>query len=205
MQDGHPQKKPPSADKPARSGPKPPKKVSASWLHNAGLYYLQRFAASSGHFRTVMRRKINRSCAHHPEQDREECYSLLDELIAKFERAGLLDDKIYARGSVISLRRRGLSARAIGAKLQAKGLSSSQIEAAMAEHDSGEHDDSELLAALRAARRKRIGPFETAAKQEIEQQDQKALAALARAGFSYEICRRALDLPRDDAETLLRL
>lgn len=176
---------------------KTPKKITESYLHNSGLYYLQRFAASTAHFRKVMMRKIDKSCAHHKDQSREDCLRLLDELIAKFVDLGFLDDNAYCRGMVESLRRRGISRRAIHAKLAAKGLERDQIEQALQHYAKESEGDDELQAALRLARRRRIGPYRRT-NQTDEREYQKALAAMARAGFSYDICQKILSMEKKD-------
>ena len=53
---------------------KQPRKISPDYLRNSGLFYLQRYTASSHHFRVVMQRKINRSIAVHTSLDKEECF-----------------------------------------------------------------------------------------------------------------------------------
>jgi regulatory protein len=179
----------------ARQQKKPPKKITAAHLHNTGLHYLQRFPASTAHFRAVMMRRIDRSCRHHADQDRDGCARLLDELIGKFVAMGLLDDAGYTRGMVNSLRRRGHSGRAIHAKLSARGLPRADIDAALSAHadeHGGTGGDSDMRAALLLARRKRLGPFGRGAER-----TDRDMAALARAGFGYDIVSRvmAMDLP----------
>ena len=192
--------KPETAPRKPRREKKPPKKISADYLYNSGLYYLQRFPASSGHFRTVMMRKVDNSCRHHKEQERETCAKLVDDLIVKLVDMGLLNDTGYAAGMVNSLRRRGLSQRAIEAKLSAKGLKRDQIAAALNNHaDDRPKGEVELLAALRLARRKRIGPF--SANTERAERD---MAALARNGFSYDIVSKVMEMDAEAAEETLR-
>lgn len=176
---------------------KAPKKITKNYLHNAGLYYLQRFAASTSHFRKVMMVKVDKSCTHHPGQDRETCARMLEDVIARFIELGLLDDSAYCRGTVQSLRRRGLSRRAIHTKLAAKGVMPEQTEQALAQcdEDSENGEDAELAAALRLARRRKIGPYRTS-ESAGEKDYQKALASMARAGFSFDICRRILKMER---------
>jgi regulatory protein len=187
------------ARKPRREK-KPPKKITADYLHNSGLYYLQRFPASTGHFRTVMMRKVDKSCRHHTTQNREDCAALVDALVAKFVDMGLLNDEGYSRGMVTSLRRRGLSGRAIQAKLSAKGLKRDQIEQALAEHaDDRPSGEVDLIAALRLARRKKLGPFST----KDPATGEKDLATLARAGFGYDIASRVIRMDIESAEELL--
>ncbi len=185
-----------AASRPQTAGKKLPKKITETYLHNSGLYYLQRFAASSGHFREVMRRKIDRSCLYHLDQNKEECYALLDTLIEKFENSGLLDDKIYTRNTVSSLRNRGLSERAIVMKLQNRGISIEQIKEALStfctDHQIS-NVESEMTAALKLARKKRIGPY--AAGKEFDRN--KALAAFARAGFSFNVARQVLGMDEE--------
>ena len=200
-----------SEDKPNRANSKrprekgekkPPKKITKTYLHNSGLYYLERFAARKNHFRTVMGRKVRRSCNYHKDQDYEECLKLVDELADQFESSGLLDDTAYLRGMITSLRRRGLSRKAIIAKLLAKGLSSGQITAALQTHDEEEYPGGmnvELLAAIKQARKKRLGPFDILQKHEHE----KSLATMARAGFSYDIASKVLEMDLKEAEEMV--
>ncbi|WP_435641489.1 regulatory protein RecX [Micavibrio aeruginosavorus] len=185
----------------AKQGPRPPKKVTPEYLRNSGLYYLQRFATSTAHFRSVMARKIDRSCHAHVDQNRDECLQWLDAMIEDFIRQGLLNDRMYAEGAVNSLRRRGLSRRAIMNRLQVKGLDSETVGALLATHDTEQgaqdHDTGDLHAALKLARRKRIGPY-AAPDKDIDRD--KAIASIGRAGFSYDIARRVVEMTVEDLD-----
>lgn len=183
---------PKAAVKKARAkGPKIPKKISEKYLYNSALAYLQRFPSSTSHFKTVMGRKIERSCRHHTEQDRDACYALLDQITRQFCTLGYLNDALYLRGMINSLRRRGLSTAAITLKLTQKGLPGEEIRRELKAYDT-ENDVDDLSAARRLCQRKKIGPYATAPAPGPAQR-QKWLAALARAGFSYETASRALD------------
>lgn len=172
---------------------RPPKKISERYLYNAGLYYLQRFPASSNHFRTVMMRKITKSCRHHTEQNKEDCAQMLENVVEKFQELGLLNDGLYTQGMVNSLRRSGKSEQAIVAKLRTKGVPFDLIKSHLQEHAENRHDRSlsaELKAAMIFARKKKIGPFENPDKKDDEHtRYKKALGMMARAGFSYDTCR----------------
>lgn len=183
-----------------RKDKKPPKKITEKYLYNSGLAYLQRFPASTPHFRRIMSRKIERSCNYHKEQDREGSNALLDGAIATFTRMGLLNDDAYLQGMVNSLRRRGLSRQAILSKLQQKGLSSGEITRVLSSHEeeSGNALPADFAAALLLARRKRLGPF-----RKIEADRNKELAAIARAGFDFETAQKILALSLTEAEEFL--
>jgi regulatory protein len=63
------------------------------------------------------------------------------------------------------------------------------IDAALTEQTEGA-GDAELRAALRYARRRRLGPFRLEGRAERRDRD---LAALGRQGFDYETARRVID------------
>ncbi|MBU6235234.1 MAG: recombination regulator RecX [Alphaproteobacteria bacterium] len=158
---------------------KTPKKLSESYLRNSALYYLQRHPTSVSHFLEVMGRKMKRSARAHEGQDVDAFMAFVREkLVPEFERAGFLNDALYAKALTGSLQRKGLPKRAIAMKLAAKGVAADETQLA-------EQDDYE--AARLFAKRKRLGPFATRARE-----PQKDLAALARAGFSYDVCQRVL-------------
>ncbi len=182
---------------------KPPKKITSNYLHNAGLYYLQRFSSSSGNFREIMIRKIKRSCAHHTDQDFEHCLEALDETVQKFIDVGLINDETYTRGMVHSLRRQGKSKRAIEAKLRTKNVPQNLVKLKIEEYDEEHKDaDTELISALILARKRKIGPYK---KESFDENTdiKKHLSIMARAGFSYDTSSIVLKMGVDYAETIV--
>lgn len=177
--------------------PKNPKKITADYLHNSGLYYLQRYAASKNHFHDVMARKAKRSCMFHKDQDYNKCLELISELVDKFEKVGLLDDKSFAFGLATSYRRKGLSTRMAMQKMKMKGLHEDYIQSALLEVDKHNNTSSiqnpELRAALIFAQKKRLGIYYQGEEDRRPSFD-KSLARFARAGFSYDIARKILKM-----------
>ncbi len=177
--------------------PKQPRKITRQYLENAALYYLQRYASSSGNFRRVMQRKVKRSCLFH-KVEMEPFLPMIEDLILRYEKTGLLNDKVFAEAKVSSLRRQGRSKRAIQAKLQAKGLGTGEIDAALVSIDSSHEDGAaEMEAAKAFVKRKKLGRFRKTPITDIKDK-QKELAALGRAGFSFETARAALEYAGDD-------
>src|SRR5690606_18189362 len=139
-----------------------------------------RFASSAANLKRVLMRRVERSARAHGT-DRAEGAALVEALVARFERAGLVDDKVYAEGRAAALLRRGAAPRAIRAALRAKGVAGDVIDAALATLDGD--GDPEIRAAVALARRRRLGPYRPAeARRERRDRD---LAAMARAGFGY--------------------
>jgi regulatory protein len=168
---------------------KPPRKVTPAYLQRAALSYLERYASSADNLRRVLRRKVDKRCRLRGE-DPAEFAEMIDEVVTKSLRLGLIDDTRYAEARVATLRRRGGSARAIQAKLSAKGVDRSTIAAAL----EGEDGD-EVQAARAFARRRKLGPFRPGERAPYRDKD---LAAMARGGFSFDIARRVVDGGMDD-------
>ncbi len=198
---------------------RPPRKITKSYLQNSGVYYLERYPASIAHFQTVMRRKIDRSLQHHGVPEREACLNWLGEVTEKFVEYGYLNDQRYAEGMVNSLLQKGRAQMKIRARLKQAGLDEQTIAAAMSKLNASraEHIDindlpsnwpqnpsniNEYIAALKCAKKRRIGPYTALAR--TPKEPEKALAILARNGFSYDLAQTILRTDADEAERLLQ-
>ncbi|MBF9233289.1 regulatory protein RecX [Microvirga alba] len=170
---------------------KPPRQVTPAYLQRAALAYLERYASSADNLRRVLRRKVDKRCRLRGE-DPAAFHEMIDEVVATSLRVGLIDDTRYAQARVATLRRRGGSARAIQAKLSAKGVDRATIAAAL----DGEEGD-EDSAARAFARRRKLGPFRPGERAPYRDKD---LAALARAGFRFDVARRVVDEELEDAQ-----
>jgi len=165
-----------------------PLKATPEALERAALRYLERYDSASGHLRRLLRRKVALSARVHGT-DPEDGRAAVERVIARLVGLGLLDDARYARARVRSLLARGSAAAMIRARLRDKAVPTELIEAALAE-ETEENGSSELRAALRYARRRRLGPFRPEDRAERRNRD---LAALGRQGFDYETARRVID------------
>lgn len=118
---------------------------------------------------------------------------MVADLIARYRRAGLIDDAAFAQARAKTLHARGVARRAIAARLRAKGVGAAEIEAALAALADGETDAAEvdLAAARRTAQRRRLGPWRPAEQRAARRE--RDLAALARAGFPYPVAKAVID------------
>ncbi|WP_049792576.1 regulatory protein RecX [Polymorphum gilvum] len=172
------------------STPKTWKLPTEERLARSALAYLERYASSAENLRRVLARKVTRAARAH-DRDPAEFAALIDAVVARCLRAGLVDDTAFAETRVASQRRRGRSTRQIAAGLAAKGVDKSVIEAVLARDDTDDGD-----AARRLARRRRLGPWRTrGARADFRDRD---LAALCRAGFGFDVARRVIDGDAED-------
>ena len=172
--------------------PAPP--VAAAWLERAALHYLERYSASVEMLRRTLRRKVERR-ARARSEDPAAFAEMVEATVARAVAAGLVDDARFAAARLATLRRRGASTRGASAGLSAKGLSREAVATAMAaEREAAPEVDSatvEAAAAMAYARRRRLGPFRRADIRAAHRD--RDLAALARAGFSYDLARGTVD------------
>jgi regulatory protein len=167
---------------------KKPRKVSARYLENAALHYLKRYSATVSQLKTVLLRRVDRSLRFHGGE-RTEALGWVSTLVEKLVRNGLVNDQAYAETKAHSLRASGRSARVIAQKLRLKGVAPDIVAQKLAEATA---EVSEEDAARIWARKKRLGPFRRD-KQARQENRQKDLAALARAGFSFSTAKRIID------------
>ncbi len=175
-----------------------PRKVSPAYLERAALAHLSRYASTTANLRRLLMRRIARSVEAHGT-DPDEAATWLEEVLAKLARLGYLDDAAYALAKARYLLRHGKPVRTVRAGLAAKGVPPEIIDETLAAL-ADEGADLDLAAAVAFARRRRLGPFGAGEARNHGIGGDKALAAFARAGFSYAVARRVLEAP--DRESL---
>ncbi|WP_135081170.1 regulatory protein RecX [Terasakiella sp. SH-1] len=164
-----------------------PKPVTAQSLRNAALRYLDRFATSRENLRQVLMRRVQKSHYHH-NTSLEEASQWIEDLLDKLQDAKFVDDLRYAEGRAGALHRKGTSQRVIRMKLKEKGIREEDINQALdALREETDSPNLERDAAIALAKRRRLGPWRLPEKRKAMRD--KDLAALARAGFSYDLAQ----------------
>lgn len=162
-------------------------KVSEDALREAALRYLDRQDASVEQVRQVLRRRIVK---YADAAARPRAQELAEQILQRFVESRVLDDERYARAYTESLRRRGASRPKLLQKLKSRGLPDEVVQDAL-ERISGNEELSDESAAATYARKRRL---RERFNLEDPKERQKALAALARQGFSFDVARRVLGL-----------
>lgn len=168
----------------------------AASLRAAALHYLARFAASSHALRRVLRNKVYRAAQQNSDLDPGQIARLheeIDRIVADCLSRRYLDDAVFAAQQIRRARAGGKSIRFATAKLAQQGFASEQIAAAgaaVAAETATDAAEADLDAALRLARRRKLGPF--GGREADRARTRRDVAILARAGFSPSIIRRVL-------------
>jgi regulatory protein len=140
------------------------------------LRYVGRFATSRAQLRSYLERKVRERGW---DGDAPPAY---DALAARFCELGYVDDAAYALSKSQSLVSRGYGRRRLEQKLRLDGIADDDATAARALASS-----EAVEAALRFAKRRRIGPFGIGASDPRDRE--KALSAMVRAGHSFSLAR----------------
>ena len=143
--------------------------------------YLSKFDSSKKNLINVLKRKIFRLEISNFEKSK--LINLIDNIIINLEKNKFVDDSRYSSTKILSLSSRGKSKNFIFNYLIKKGIDKVQIQDNLNLMQKG-NKDWELESAKIFVKKKRL--------LDKKNSYEKNLAKMARAGFSYEICKKIL-------------
>ncbi len=143
--------------------------------------YLSKYDSSKNNLVSVLKRKILRLNVTNFEK--KKLIDIIESIILKLEKNKFLDDDRYSETKIISLSNSGRSKNFIFNYLIKKGVGKSQIQKNL-NLMKQDNDNWELESAQIFAKKKKL--FEK------NESYEKKLAKMARAGFSYDICKKIL-------------
>ena len=144
--------------------------------------YLSKYDSSKNNLVNVLKRKILRLNVTNFEK--KKLIDIIESIIVKLEKNKFIDDDRYSSTKILSLSNSGKSKNFIFNYLIKKGVNKSQIQnnLNLVQQD---NENWELNSAKIFAKKKKL--------LEKNQSYEKNLAKMARAGFSYDICKKILD------------
>jgi regulatory protein len=173
--------------KPTRTR-RPLKPLDEAALNELALRYVGRFATTRAKLRAYLARKVRErgwDGAREPN---------LGRMADRFAELGYVNDEAFALAKSRSLSARGYGKRRLLDALHAAGVEEDESVSA---RDLA--DEEAVAAALRFAKRRRIGPFGTGEEKDPRVRE-KSLAAMIRAGHGYKLAQAILALdPAKDA------
>lgn len=178
--------------KPPHSSQREPRKprpaLDASTLDALALHYVGRFATSRRKLRDYLGRKLReRGWGGDVPADVEAIADRLAEL-------GYIDDAAFAVSKARVMSGRGLGGRRVAQALHGAGISQDDGEPARTLVE-----DERVDAAVRMARRRRIGPFASVPLDQAQRE--KAIAAMIRAGHGFALARAIVSLaPNEEVD-----
>ena len=143
--------------------------------------YLSKYDSSKQNLSNVLKRKIFR--LNIKGYEKSKLINNLDTIILKLEKNQLIDDQKYTNSKILSLSRAGKSKNYISNYLIKKGINKIEIQNNLKKFQEI-NNDWQLTSAKLFAKKKRL--------LESNLSYEKKLAKMARAGFSYDICKKII-------------
>lgn len=166
--------------RPRTGKPRPP--LDAQRLQDLALTYVGRFATSRSKLAAYLARKVKER-GWDGERPAD-----IEALVERIADLGYVDDAAYALSKARSLTARGYGERRVRQALSIAGIDEGDRQEA---NDLA--SDEAAAAALRYARRKRIGPYGTGPGDARDRERQ--LAAMIRAGHGFALARAIVESP----------
>lgn len=158
--------------------------LDAAKLQELALRYVGRFATSRAKLAAYLARKVRERGWDDPRAPD------FDAVADRLSALGYIDDAAYALSKSRALASRGYGKRRLDQKLRVDGIGEDDGTAAR------EFADAEAVdAALRYAKRRRIGPFGDGSSDPRERE--KAIGALIRAGHPFALARAIAGLTQE--------
>lgn len=179
-------------------------------LQEYAMTYLSRYNNTEKGLLRVLKAKLRRWAikAEQEGMDPAEITSRLNKglqeipsILAKVKRLGIVNDHTFTEYKVSSFIRSGRSQRVIQNKLLQKGVAFDVVQSVL---DQYQGKDTELLAALIYARKRRIGPFRRADRELTIEIKQKEQLSFARGGFSFVMTGKILSMDLIEAEEMIQ-
>ena len=162
-------------------------------MRNFALNYVEKFAPSKQQLKTYLFKKLIKK--KQQISSKKEIFNLIDSVIATLINQKLLSDKYYSEAKSKALLRRGYSLNKIRYSLIQKGIDQKYIRASISKIKENESDP-DFFSAIKLCKRRRIGASRPEGNRSLF--FKKDISILARSGFSYEVSKKVLDVPREE-------
>ena len=134
--------------------------------------------------------------------NKKELFNLIDAVISTLEDQKLISDKYYSYAKTKDLLRRGYSLNKIRYSLIARGIDEKYIKASISKIKENESDP-DFFSAIKICKRRRIGPCRNENNRPLFYK--KDISILARSGFSYEISKKILEIPKEQFKKFCKM
>ena len=169
-------------------------------LRNSAFNYLEKYSPSKQQLRTYLFKKFLKK--NQKISNKKELFNLIDIVISTLVDQKLLSDEHYSDLKSKAFLRRGYSLNKIRYSLIKRGIDRKYIKASISKIKEDEIDP-DFFSALKICKRRRIGPSREAANRSLFYK--KDISILARSGFSYEISKKVLEIPKEEFKKFCKM
>ena len=166
-------------------------KITVEEMRNFSLSYVEKYSPSRQQIKTYLLKKyLKQSISSVKKQN---IIDLIDVVLSDLEKTKFISDKFYSDSKAKNLIQRGTSINKIRNYLISKGIQDRYIKETINKINEN-NEDQDFFSAIKICKRRRIGPCREEGNRSLYYK--KDISILARSGFSYEISKRVLEIPK---------
>ena len=162
--------------------------------------YLERYSPSKQQLRTHLFKKLVKK--NQKISSKREIFNLIDSVIASLVDQKLLSDEYYSDAKSKAFLKRGYSLNKIRYSLIKKGIDEKYIKASISKIKENESEP-DFFSAIKICKKRRIGPNREESNRSLFYK--KDISILARSGFSYEISKKVLEIPKEEHKKFCKM
>ena len=162
-------------------------------IRNFSYSYLEKYSPSKQQLRIYLFKKLIK--INQRKSSKKEIFNLIDSVTDTLVDQKFLSDKYYSDVKSRAFLRKGYSLNKIRYNLIKKGIDEKYIKASISKIKEKESDP-DFFSAIKLCRRRRIGPNREENNRSLFYK--KDISILARSGFSYEISKKVLGIPKKE-------
>ena len=169
-------------------------------IRNFAYSYLEKYSPSKQQLRTFLFKKFIKK--KQKISSKKEIFDLIDSIISSLVDQKLLSDKYYSDAKSKAFLRKGYSLNKIRYSLIKKGIDEKYIKASISKIKENESDP-DFFSAIKICKRRRIGPTREESNRPLFYK--KDISILARSGFSYEMSKKVLEIPKEEFKKFCKM
>ena len=169
-------------------------------IRNFAYIYLEKYSPSKQQLRTYLFKKFLKK--NQKISNKKELFNLIDIVISTLVDQKLLSDEHYSDLKSKAFLRRGYSLNKIRYSLIKRGIDRKYIKASISKIKEDESDP-DFFSAIKICKRRRIGPSREESNRPLFYK--KDISILARSGFSYEISKKVLKIPKEEFKKFCKM
>jgi len=162
--------------------------------------YLEKYNPSKQQLKTYLFKKLVKK--NQKISNKREIFNLIDTVIASLVDQKLLSDKYYSDAKSKAFLKRGYSLNKIRYSLIKKGIDEKYIKASISKIKENESEP-DFFSAIKICKKRRIGPNREESNRSLFYK--KDISILARSGFSYEISKKVLEIPKEEYKKFCKM
>ena len=167
--------------------------ITIDEIRNYAYSYLEKYSPSKQQLRTYLLKKLIKK--KQKIYNKKEVFNLIDSVITYLDEQKFLSDKYYSDAKSKAFLRRGYSLNRIRYNLIKKGIDEKYVKASISKIKENESDP-DFFSAIKLCKRRKIGPNREESNRSLYYK--KDISILARSGFSYELSKKILEIPKEE-------